>query len=49
MSIRPMVSFGLPNHFHLLLCNCLALSVVVFCGKFQVKCSLQLAIHPSLE
>ena len=26
-------NFGLPRHFHLLLCNCLVLSLFVFCGK----------------
>ena len=31
--IRLMVSFGLPRHFHFLLCNCLVLSLLVFCGK----------------
>ena len=25
--------FGLPHHFHLLLCNCLVLSLFAFCGK----------------
>ena len=33
MSISLMVPFGLPRHFHLLLCNCLVLSLFVFCGK----------------
>ena len=33
MSISLMVLFGLPPHFHLLLCDCLVLSLIVFCSK----------------
>ena len=42
MSISLMVSFfGLPRHFHLLLCNCLVLSLFVFCGKSNKVTKLQ--------
>ena len=43
MSISLMVSFnfGLPRHFHLLLCNCLVLSFFVFCGKSKRVIKLQ--------
>ena len=33
MSISLMVSFWASRHFHLLLCNCLVLSLFIFCGK----------------
>ena len=37
MSTNPML-FGLPRHFHLLLCDCLVLLLFVFCGKKRNKC-----------
>ena len=39
MSISLMVSFF---HFHLLLCNCLILSLIVFCGKSNKVTSYKL-------
>ena len=41
MSISLIVSFWLPRHFHLLLRNCLVLSLFVFCGKSNKVTKLQ--------
>ena len=41
MSISLMVSFGLPRHIHLLLCNCLVLLLFVFSGKSNKVIKLQ--------
>ena len=45
MSISLMVSFGLPRHFHLLLCNCLVFSLFVFCGKSNKVTKLQSLVY----
>ena len=37
MSVSLMVSFWSSRHSHLLLCNCLVLSLFVLCGKKEVK------------
>ena len=42
MSLSLMVSFGLPRQFHLLLCNCLVLSLFIFCGKSNKVTKLKL-------
>ena len=42
--------FGLPRHFHFLLCNCLVLSLFVFCGKSNKVTKLKLqSTDPGLQ